>query len=134
MDLYRRLAPDRGRRRLRRRHRFRRSPRPARGSGGRRQRSTRALAGVRPLRGGPPGRRRRARPDGLRPGRAADRRGDRRPWRAALRVAALALPIPMSAPILEARGLRAEYGPTPALLGLDASVARGEIVALLGEN
>jgi iron complex transport system ATP-binding protein len=40
----------------------------------------------------------------------------------------------MSGPILEARGLRAEYGPTPALLGLDASVARGEIVALLGEN
>lgn len=37
-------------------------------------------------------------------------------------------------PTLEARGLRASYGDTPALDGLDAVVARGEIVALLGEN
>jgi len=39
-----------------------------------------------------------------------------------------------SGPILEARGLRAQYGSTPALRGLDASVERGEIAALLGEN
>ena len=39
-----------------------------------------------------------------------------------------------SGPILEACGLRAQYGSTPALRGLDASVERGEIAALLGEN
>jgi ABC-type cobalamin/Fe3+-siderophores transport system ATPase subunit len=37
-------------------------------------------------------------------------------------------------PILEARGLSASYGTTPALSGLDAEVVRGEIVAVLGEN
>jgi iron complex transport system ATP-binding protein len=37
-------------------------------------------------------------------------------------------------PLLESRGLRAAYGPMPALLGLDASFLRDEIVAVLGEN
>jgi iron complex transport system ATP-binding protein len=37
-------------------------------------------------------------------------------------------------PLLESRGLRAAYGPMPALLGLDATFLRGEIVAVLGEN
>ena len=37
-------------------------------------------------------------------------------------------------PILEARGLRAAYGSTPALNGLDASIGAGTLVALLGEN
>lgn len=36
--------------------------------------------------------------------------------------------------LLEARGLTASYGATPALDGLDAAIARGELVALLGEN
>lgn len=36
--------------------------------------------------------------------------------------------------VLEARGLRASYGATRALDGLDAEVRRGELVALLGEN
>ncbi len=36
--------------------------------------------------------------------------------------------------LLEARGLLASYGATPALRGLDAAVSAGEIVALLGEN
>ncbi|HJW14861.1 MAG TPA: ABC transporter ATP-binding protein [Thermoanaerobaculia bacterium] len=40
----------------------------------------------------------------------------------------------MTAAMVEARGLRADYGPTPALRGLDASVGRGEILAVLGEN
>jgi iron complex transport system ATP-binding protein len=40
----------------------------------------------------------------------------------------------MPGPILEARGLCAHYGPTPALRGLDAQAGRGEIVAILGEN
>jgi iron complex transport system ATP-binding protein len=35
---------------------------------------------------------------------------------------------------LEARDLKAAYGPTPALAGLDASFPRGQIVAVLGEN
>jgi iron complex transport system ATP-binding protein len=35
---------------------------------------------------------------------------------------------------LEARNLRAAYGPTVALSGLDASVPQGQIVAVLGEN
>ena len=35
---------------------------------------------------------------------------------------------------LEARNLKAAYGPTPALAGLDASVPPGQIVAVLGEN
>lgn len=38
------------------------------------------------------------------------------------------------APLLESRGLRAAYGPMPALQGLDAGFFRGEIVAVLGEN
>lgn len=37
-------------------------------------------------------------------------------------------------PLVEALGLLASYGPTPALRGLDASFPRGEIVAVLGEN
>jgi iron complex transport system ATP-binding protein len=37
-------------------------------------------------------------------------------------------------PLLEARGLEARYGPTPALRGLDARVEQGERVAILGEN
>jgi iron complex transport system ATP-binding protein len=37
-------------------------------------------------------------------------------------------------PLLEARGLEARYGPTPALRGLDARVEKGERVAILGEN
>lgn len=36
--------------------------------------------------------------------------------------------------LIEARGLCADYGRTPALDGLDASVPAGEIVAILGEN
>ncbi len=36
--------------------------------------------------------------------------------------------------LVEARGLRASYGTTPALDGLDARIGRGELVALLGEN
>ena len=36
--------------------------------------------------------------------------------------------------LLEARGLKAAYGPTLALRGLAASIARGRIVAVLGEN
>jgi iron complex transport system ATP-binding protein len=35
---------------------------------------------------------------------------------------------------LEARGLTASYGATRALDGLDATISRGEVVALLGEN
>jgi ABC-type cobalamin/Fe3+-siderophores transport system ATPase subunit len=38
------------------------------------------------------------------------------------------------APRLEARGLRAGYGRTEALRGLDARIPAGEIVAILGEN
>jgi iron complex transport system ATP-binding protein len=37
-------------------------------------------------------------------------------------------------PLLESRGLRASYGSRPALLGVDATFLRGEIVAILGEN
>jgi len=37
-------------------------------------------------------------------------------------------------PLVECRGLRAAYGPMPALQGLDATFLRGEIVAVLGEN
>ncbi len=37
-------------------------------------------------------------------------------------------------PILEARGLAAKYGTTRALDGLDLSIARSQIVAVLGEN
>ena len=37
-------------------------------------------------------------------------------------------------PLVESRGLRAAYGPMPALQGLDATFLRGEIVAVLGEN
>ncbi len=36
--------------------------------------------------------------------------------------------------LLEARGLTASYGATPALDGLDAAIGCGEVVALLGEN
>ena len=40
----------------------------------------------------------------------------------------------MTAPAIEARGLSASYGATPALDRLDASVRAGEVLALLGEN
>lgn len=40
----------------------------------------------------------------------------------------------MTAPAIEAAGLAAAYGSTRALDGLDASVAVGEVLALLGEN
>jgi iron complex transport system ATP-binding protein len=40
----------------------------------------------------------------------------------------------VSEPLLEARGLTAAYGPTPALAGLDARVEKGEVLGLLGEN
>ncbi len=40
----------------------------------------------------------------------------------------------MTAALIEARGLMAGYGGTPALQGLDASFPAGEIVAILGEN
>lgn len=40
----------------------------------------------------------------------------------------------MTAPAVEARGLRAAYGSTKALDGLDASASAGEILVLLGEN
>ena len=40
----------------------------------------------------------------------------------------------MSEALLEARGVTAAYGATPALTGLDARFDRGEIVGLLGEN
>ena len=36
--------------------------------------------------------------------------------------------------LLEAQGLTADYGASPALRGLDASISAGEIVAILGEN
>jgi ABC-type cobalamin/Fe3+-siderophores transport system ATPase subunit len=36
--------------------------------------------------------------------------------------------------LIRASGLRAHYGPTPALDGLDAAVERGQVVAVLGEN
>jgi iron complex transport system ATP-binding protein len=41
---------------------------------------------------------------------------------------------PRGAPILEARALRAGYGSTVALAGLDAEIPAGKIVAVLGEN
>ena len=41
---------------------------------------------------------------------------------------------PPAAPILEARALRAGYGRTVALAGLDAEIPAGKIVAVLGEN
>lgn len=37
-------------------------------------------------------------------------------------------------PLVESRGLRADYGRMPALRGLDASFPEGEIVAVMGEN
>ena len=40
----------------------------------------------------------------------------------------------MSEPLLEARGLTASYGPTPALAGLDVRIEKGEVLGLLGEN
>jgi branched-chain amino acid transport system ATP-binding protein len=40
----------------------------------------------------------------------------------------------MAAPLLEVRGLRAGYGPTEVLDGLDFSIAEGSITALLGAN
>ena len=40
----------------------------------------------------------------------------------------------MTAGLIEARGLTAHYGASRALDGLDASIPRGEVVAVLGEN
>ena len=40
----------------------------------------------------------------------------------------------MTAALIEARGLTAHYGASRALDGLDASIPRGEVVAILGEN
>ena len=40
----------------------------------------------------------------------------------------------MTAGLIEARGLTAHYGASRALDGLDASIAAGEVVAILGEN
>lgn len=40
----------------------------------------------------------------------------------------------MTAALIEARGLSARYGPSPALDGLDASIPAGDVVAVLGEN
>ena len=40
----------------------------------------------------------------------------------------------MAAPLLEVRQLRAGYGPTEVLHGLDFSIAEGSITALLGAN
>ncbi len=40
----------------------------------------------------------------------------------------------MSAPILEARGLEAYYGPIQALFGIDFTVEEGGVTALLGAN
>jgi len=39
-----------------------------------------------------------------------------------------------AAPMLKVRGLRAGYGSTPILQGIDLDVARGEIVAVIGRN
>jgi len=36
--------------------------------------------------------------------------------------------------LIEARGLSARYGSTPALAGLDATIPAGDVVAVLGEN
>ena len=38
------------------------------------------------------------------------------------------------AALLEARGLKAYYGPTPVLHGVDLAVEAGGITALLGAN
>ncbi|GLY82923.1 ABC transporter ATP-binding protein [Actinoallomurus iriomotensis] len=38
------------------------------------------------------------------------------------------------APVATVRGLRVRYGPVPALRGVDLTVARGEVVALMGRN
>lgn len=40
----------------------------------------------------------------------------------------------MTDALIEARGLVARYGATPALDGLDASIPAGDVVAVLGEN
>ena len=40
----------------------------------------------------------------------------------------------MTPALIEARGLRARYGKNPALESLDATIARGDVVAVLGEN
>ncbi len=37
-------------------------------------------------------------------------------------------------PVLEVTGLKSSYGATPILTGVDLSVAKGEIVALIGRN
>jgi iron complex transport system ATP-binding protein len=41
---------------------------------------------------------------------------------------------PAAALLVEARGLTAAYGSSPALRGLDASIRAGEVAAVLGEN
>ena len=40
----------------------------------------------------------------------------------------------MNEALIDARGLTARYGRSPALEGLDATIARGDVVAVLGEN
>jgi len=45
-----------------------------------------------------------------------------------------AAPSPADALLVEARGLTAAYGSSPALRGLDASIRAGEVAAVLGEN
>jgi branched-chain amino acid transport system ATP-binding protein len=40
----------------------------------------------------------------------------------------------MTAPLLEARGLKAGYGDFPVLFGIDFAIARGETVAIIGAN
>lgn len=45
-----------------------------------------------------------------------------------------ALASPSGAPLLEVRGLKARYGPIEALHGLDFSIGRGQLVALVGAN
>jgi iron complex transport system ATP-binding protein len=45
-----------------------------------------------------------------------------------------AAPSPADPLLVEARGLTAAYGSSPALRGLDASIRAGEVAAVLGEN
>lgn len=52
----------------------------------------------------------------------------------AVQTLASPMPSPSGAPLLEVRGLKARYGPIEALHGLDFSVGRGRLVALVGAN
>ena len=40
----------------------------------------------------------------------------------------------MTAPVLEATGVHRSFGATPALRGVDVTVERGEVVAMLGDR